>query len=128
MPVNATVLLIDAAQLERKINEWTLAHAGYEVISASSGEEGLRLVRDKTPDVIVLDPLLADVRGRSLLTELKRNSLTARIPVIILSPAGGAEVERLKREGAAEVLEKEKQLSDNGLLLDTVEGVLHPVL
>ena len=126
--MKARVLLIDEAQLERKINDWTLAHGGYDVVSAGSGEQALRLARDRTPDVVVVDPLLPDVQGRPILAELKDNCITGRIPIIVLARAGLWEAERLRQGGATEVLDKEKALSDGRLLLDTVEGVLHPVL
>jgi DNA-binding response OmpR family regulator len=126
--VKATVLLIDEAQLERKINEWTLTHAGYDVVSATSTEQAMRLVRDKTPDVIVVDALLPDIHGQSFLAELKRDSANSGIPVIILVGGPAVKAERFKREGAAEILEKEKALTDSSFLLDTVERLLHPVL
>jgi DNA-binding response OmpR family regulator len=126
--VKTTVLLIDEAQLERKINEWTLTHAGYEVVTARDGDQALRLAENKAPDVILLDALLPDIKGHLFLAELKRNSATAGVPVIILSSAPAENVERFKREGAAEILEKQKALADGKLLLDTVEEVLHPVL
>lgn len=126
--MKATVLLIDEAQLERKINDWALTHAGYEVLSARNGEQALRLAKNKAPDLILLDGLLPDIKGHSFLVELKRNPATAGIPVIILTGTPAVGSERLKREGAAEVLEKGKALTDSRFLLDTVEGVLHPVL
>lgn len=126
--MKATVLLIDEAQLERKINDWTLTHAGYEVFSAGNGEQALRLAKNKAPDLILLDDLLPDLKGHSFLVELHRNPVTAAIPVIILARTPAVNAERLKREGAAEILDKGKALTDGRFLLDTVEGVLHPVL
>ena len=126
--MKTTILLIDEAQLERKINEWTLTHAGYEVVSASNAEEALRLAEQKAPDVIVLDGLLPDIQGRAFLTELKRHSALAAVPVIVLAANPAVNVRRFKQEGAAEIVEKEKTLTDSGVLLHTVELVLHPVL
>jgi DNA-binding response OmpR family regulator len=123
--VKAIVLLIDEAQLERKIIEWALTRAGYEVFSARNGEQALRLAENKAPDVILLDSL---VPGYPFLAELKRSSATAGVPVIILAATPPRNAERLKREGAAAIVEKEKALTDSKFLLDTVEGLLHPVL
>lgn len=124
--MKARVLLIDEAQLERKINEWTLVHGGYDVVSAETGEQALRLAQGRTPDVIVVDPLLPDVQGRTILAELKDNHITGHVPIIVLARAGGCE--RLQQESGAEILDKEKALTDGSLLLDTVEELLHPVL
>ncbi|HVO59659.1 MAG TPA: response regulator [Terriglobales bacterium] len=125
--MKATVLLVDEAQLERKINEWALAHAGYDVLSAPNGLQALRLIQNRTPDVIVLDSLLPDLDECDILMELKQNLRTARIPVIILARTV-TDAERFKTAGIAEILEKEKVLTETRFLLDTVEGVLHPVL
>jgi CheY-like chemotaxis protein len=125
--VKATVLLIDEAQLERKINEWALAHAGYDVLSAATGVEALRLMENRLPDVIVLDSLLPDVGDCHMLAGLKQNPRTARIPVIVLSRTVTSAA-RFKAAGAAEILEKEKVLTETRFLLDTVEGLLHSVL
>lgn len=77
--MKARILLIDEAQLERKINECTLARGGYDVVSTESGEQALRLAQDRTPDVIVVDPLLPEIRGRSILAELKDHRVTGRV-------------------------------------------------
>jgi DNA-binding response OmpR family regulator len=126
--VKATVLLIDEAQLERKMNEWTLTHAGYEVLSASNGEQALRLAANRAPDVIVLDAMVPNIHDRPLLVELKHNSVTGEIPIIILATTPAPNTKRLKLQGASEIVEKERALRDNRFLLDTVEAVLHPVL
>lgn len=126
--MNATVLLIDEAQLECKINEWTLTHAGYNVVVATTADEGLRLAQDKPPDIIVLDSLAADAKGRQILSALKDNPLTTRIPVLVLFRKGQLATERFKSAGAAEIMDKEQAAEDGGLLLNTVEGLLHPVV
>jgi twitching motility two-component system response regulator PilH len=127
--MGSTILLIDEAQLERKINEWTLMRAGYDVITAKTGEQGLRLARERAPDVILLDPILPDMSGHELIHSLQSDSRTARIPLIIVSTNPQLRSTCFKQEGAAEYLQKEQVLADNGrLLLDTVESVLHPVV
>jgi len=126
--VKTTILLIDEAQLERKINEWTLIHAGYEVVTASNGKQGLLLAQDTAVDIILLDPVLPDISSQQLLLELKRNVRTARVPVIILAITARAYTDSFKRDGAAAILEKEKALTCHRLLMDTIEEVLPPVL
>ena len=126
--MKATVLLIDEAQLERKINEWALTHAGYEEFSAQGGEQALRLVRNRVPDVIVLDALVPDIHGRPFLVELKHHPGIDGIPVIILATTPASNADRLKLRGATEIVAKERVLSDSRYLLKTVEAVLHPVL
>jgi CheY-like chemotaxis protein len=53
-------------------NESALRKAGYNVLSAADGEQALQLAREKLPDLILLDMLLAKLGGPELLTALKR--------------------------------------------------------
>lgn len=63
----------------------SLIKEGYNVIDASTGEEGLSLARHHHPDLIILDVRLPDINGFEVLKELKQQPDTANIPVIIMS-------------------------------------------
>jgi len=78
--VKLTVLIIDDSRLQRSVHERALAKAGYAVIGANDGEQGLRLARENLPDSILLDMLLLKLSGPELLRALKRDPCTARIP------------------------------------------------
>jgi CheY-like chemotaxis protein len=58
---------------------------GYQVIAAPSGEDALRLVAERRPDVIALDIMLPRQDGWEILQALKANPATSAIPVIIAS-------------------------------------------
>jgi CheY-like chemotaxis protein len=62
-----------------------LAEAGYQVIGATSGEEGLRQARALRPFAITLDILMPHKDGWQLLHELKMDAATQNIPIIVLS-------------------------------------------
>ncbi len=100
------MLLIDDSKFLRRANELSLAKAGHQIVAASDGEEGLRLAREKKPDVIVLDMLLPKLGGAQLLQLLKSDALTAKIPVIVLSSLPQRNEEKLMAAGAAAYLEK----------------------
>jgi CheY-like chemotaxis protein len=100
------VLLIDDSKFLRRANELSLAKAGHQIVTASDGEEGLRLARETKPDVIVLDMLLPKLGGAQLLQLLKGDPLTAKIPVIVLSSLPQKNEQKLMAEGAAAYLEK----------------------
>jgi two-component system, cell cycle response regulator DivK len=100
------VLLIDDSKFLRRANELSLAKAGHQIVAASDGEEGLRLAREKKPDVIVLDMMLPKLSGADLLHLLKRDPLTAKIPVIVLSSLPQKNELKLMAAGAAAYLEK----------------------
>jgi two-component system cell cycle response regulator DivK len=108
----AVVLLIDDSKFLRRANELSLEKAGYEIITASDGEEGLRVARERKPDIIVLDMLLPKLGGAQLLPLLKQDARTAKIPVIVLSSLSQKNEAKLIANGAAAYLEK------SGLRLD----------
>ena len=80
-----TVLVIDDDPAARDMLGRMLQRDGYHVISASSGEEGLRLASEQRPDVITLDVLMAGLDGWGVLTRLRADPVTAVIPVVVLT-------------------------------------------
>ena len=62
-----------------------LNREGYEVISALDGEVGLRLAKEKQPDLILLDLILPKIDGFEVLKRLKQDSTTQEIPVVVLT-------------------------------------------
>jgi CheY-like chemotaxis protein len=101
-----TVLLIDDSKFLRRSNELAISKAGYNVLGAADGEEGLEVARNKLPDVIVLDMMLPKLTGPQLLQALKQDPRTSQIPVIVLSSLPQSNETKLKKEGAARYLEK----------------------
>lgn len=101
------VLIIeDELNLRRSI-EQVLSAEGYAVLSASDGEEGFRLASSEIPDMILLDLILPKKDGFSVLKELRENSATQKIPVIVLSNLGEVEdVGRVMELGANRYLVK----------------------
>jgi DNA-binding response OmpR family regulator len=86
MTAAARVLLVEDDRFLRRACEASLKQRGFEVITASDGEEGLRLATIQPhPDVILLDLLMPKVHGIEVLRGLKANPATAHIPVLILS-------------------------------------------
>lgn len=74
----------DEFSLQKTLGEF-LRKEGYEVISALDGESGLRMAKDKLPDLILLDLILPKKHGLEVLKELKEDKKTKEIPVIILT-------------------------------------------
>jgi two-component system, cell cycle response regulator len=79
------VLIIDDNRMSREILEITLKDALIDAVSASNGNEALEILENGAYDLIILDLILPGLDGYSLLTMLKANPKTMRIPVIILS-------------------------------------------
>jgi CheY-like chemotaxis protein len=120
------VLLIEDSKFQRLANERALVKAGYSVLHAADGEQGLRSACEKLPDLILLDMMLPKVSGLDVLRALKGDPLVKHIPVIVLSGLGQANEAKLLKEGAAAFFVKsEKSLENNSsILIQAVEAVL----
>ena len=79
------IVVADDDRMFRKAAETTLRRQGYVVATASDGEEALQLIRSERPDIIVLDLIMPKLQGFDVLQVLKQDSITAAIPVIVLS-------------------------------------------
>lgn len=80
--------LVELIDDEPEINEMlklSLIKEGYNVIDATSGEDGLEIAIRHRPDIIFLDVRLPDINGFEVLKKLKENPQTETIPVIIMS-------------------------------------------
>ena len=79
------IVVADDDRMFRKVAETTLRRQGYDVATASDGEEALQLIRSERPDMIILDLIMPKLLGFDVLTILKQDALTSAIPVIVLS-------------------------------------------
>ncbi len=80
-----TTLVVDDDPTVGDLLSRILNKEGFAVVDASSGQEGLRLARDMHPHAILLDVMLPDCNGWDVLAALKADTITAEIPVIILT-------------------------------------------
>ena len=120
------ILLVEDSKFQRVANGRALAMAGYSVIHAADGEEGLRAARESIPDLILLDMMLPKLSGLDVLRALKSDVLAKHIPVIVLSGLGQANEARLLKDGAAAFFMKSEKSLENGslALIQAVESVL----
>uniref|UniRef100_A0A7V3ZW62 Response regulator n=1 Tax=candidate division WOR-3 bacterium TaxID=2052148 RepID=A0A7V3ZW62_UNCW3 len=79
------ILIIEDEEAIRFILEKRLSDAGYFVISAEDGIEGLNKLRKENPDLIVLDLMLPGLDGYQICSLIKRDRRYAHIPVLILT-------------------------------------------
>jgi DNA-binding response OmpR family regulator len=80
------ILIIEDDIQLRKIYAIKLEEAGYEVASYATGAEGLEAIKEKLPDLIILDIMLpGGMNGFDVLEQLKNNPHLRTIPVIILT-------------------------------------------
>jgi two-component system KDP operon response regulator KdpE len=98
------VLVIEDDGQVRRFLRHSLPTAGFRVLEAASGAEGLRLAEQYTPDVVLLDLGLPDVDGREVTSALRRWSA---VPILILSARGQEQLKvELLEAGADDYLTK----------------------
>ncbi len=96
----------DEAALQKAVTS-ALVGEGYAVFSALNGDDGMRIAKQETPDLILLDIMLPQKNGFEVLEELKKDPATAKIQVIIMSNLEGTgEVDRALALGATTFLVK----------------------
>jgi two-component system phosphate regulon response regulator PhoB len=93
--IRPTVLLVEDEPAQRELLAYNLEAEGFDVIAADNGEDGLILVDENDPDLIVLDWMMPQLSGIEVCRRLKSNSKTRQIPVIMLS-ARAEEVDRVR--------------------------------
>lgn len=80
------ILVIDNEEYIQEITQISLETvAGWEVLTASSGSEGLVKAESEQPDAILLDIMMPGIDGLTTFKELQANSTTRHIPVILLT-------------------------------------------
>jgi signal transduction histidine kinase/ActR/RegA family two-component response regulator len=84
-PSITTILAIDDDPTVRDLIVRSISKEGFTVVTASGGEEGLRLARELHPQAITLDIMMPTMDGWTVLSALKTDPETADIPVIILT-------------------------------------------
>ena len=79
------ILVIDDSELIREVAKLALGQAGWDVLTASTGHEGIELAAVQTPDAILLDVVMDDLDGPATLDLLRAGETTREIPVLFLT-------------------------------------------
>lgn len=79
------VLVVDDDPDVRLFNITVVEENGYIPLEATNGEEGMRLIQNEKPDLVILDVLMPRESGIRLYRQIKTDSKFKKIPVIILS-------------------------------------------
>jgi len=95
------ILLIEDEEMLANMYETKFQNEGYNIKKALDGETGLKIALEDKPDLILLDVIMPKLDGFSVLKNLKGNSQTKNIPVILLSNLGQEEdIKKGKEMGA----------------------------
>jgi twitching motility two-component system response regulator PilH len=101
------ILIVDDSETERAYLHDILAKKGYEVILATSGEEGVEKSKSAKPDLIIMDVIMPGLNGFQATRTITRDDATKHIPIIICTTKG-QETDKVwgMRQGAVEYLVK----------------------
>ncbi|MDY6952235.1 MAG: response regulator [Thermodesulfobacteriota bacterium] len=82
------ILVVDDEEDIIELLRFNLSREGYQVSSATSGEDALTLVRSEIPNLLLLDLMLPGIDGLEVARRLKSNSSTMKIPIVMLTAKG----------------------------------------
>lgn len=121
--MNNSILIVEDSLSLRSSYETFFKRAGFQVYTAENGMQGLAAMRENQPQIVLLDLMMPDVHGLTVLKQAKAEPLLAGIPIIILT-ALVADLERDEclRAGAVSYIEKDSL--DLAQLLAEVQRIL----
>jgi PleD family two-component response regulator len=107
-----SVLIVD----DENMNMFALTHIlrrEYTVYAAKNGQSAIRIAKKQLPDVILLDILMPEMNGYEVLSQLKSDEETRKIPVIVVTGLINPEDEKKGLEmGAADYISKPFEAED----------------
>lgn len=117
-----TILIVDDDLGLLKILTIVFERAHYEVMTATSGEEAMKLVHSMRPDAVLMDDMMPGIPGTQVCKILKNDPETSRIPIVIYS-AGPDILNRayLDEIGADASLRKP---CDHRIIIETIDRTL----
>ncbi|RKZ17773.1 hypothetical protein DRQ53_02555 [bacterium] len=118
------ILVVDDESYIVDILDFTLAGEGWEVITASNGEDALRTLLKTNPDLVILDVMMPRIDGIEVCRAIKAREESADTPVILLS-AKDREKDRENGMEAGADLYLTKPFSP-GRLVEEIRNLMNP--
>lgn len=101
------ILLVEDEEIMIDLLQRKLTKEGYEISVARDGEEGLKIMREIKPDLILLDIIMPKMGGLEVMEEMNKDPKLNIIPIIVISNSGQpVELDRAKKLGAKDWLIK----------------------
>jgi len=101
------ILLVEDEEIMVNLLQRKLTQEGYEISVARDGEEGLKLMRQAVPDLVLLDIIMPKKGGFEVMEIMQKDKELRKTPVIIISNSGQpVELDRAKELGAKDWLIK----------------------
>lgn len=101
------ILIIEDEEIILNLLQRKLTAEGYEISIAKDGEEGLRIMREVKPDLILLDIIMPKKGGFEVMEEMGKDNELKKIPIIVISNSGQpVEIDKAQALGAKDWLIK----------------------
>ena len=84
----ANVLLVEDEKSITTLIKYNLEKEGFKVYCSETGEDALKIIKEKTPDLVILDWMLPDTSGIDVCRQIKIEKKLKNIPVLILTAKG----------------------------------------
>jgi two-component system cell cycle response regulator DivK len=81
----STVLIIEDNDKNMKLARDVLQAKGYQTLEAITGEDGVKLARERKPDLVLMDIQLPGINGIEAFRQIRADAKTSRIPVVALT-------------------------------------------
>ena len=115
------VLVVDDSPTERHVLVEMLTSAGYTVITAESGEEGIEKAKAELPDLVLMDVVMPGLNGYQATRTLTRDDATKHIPVIVFSSIVAEDIKRKAQSVGADAQISKPEIA---LLVETVTRLM----
>jgi len=117
------ILIVEDDDFFRELVRKKLLSEDFNVFEAVDGEKGIVAIREKKPDLVLLDLLLPSIDGFEVLSQVKSDAVISSIPIIILSNLGQQEdIERGLKLGANDYLIKSQ--FDIDQIIEKIRNIL----
>jgi DNA-binding response OmpR family regulator len=120
------ILVVDDQAANRDWLKNVLEPAGFKVILAKGGREGIELARSRQPDLVMLDLVMPDVDGFDVVAALGENAMTSAIPIMIVTAKQLTEADVAQLTGHVATIVERGSIGDVDLLAKLVGALNKP--
>lgn len=120
--ISVRVLVIDDSVTFREELRSALTAAGYEVVVATTGEEGLRAAAERTPSAIVVDGVLPGIDGTTVIRTVRLDTALRGVPCVLLTGSEGRGAELRALDAGADAFVRKEE--ETGVVLAKLAALL----
>jgi DNA-binding response OmpR family regulator len=100
------ILVVEDTQDTRELLHLYFRMAGFDVVLAADGSQGLYMIASEKPDVIITDVCMPDMDGIEMIKQLRSEPETASIPIMVFTARGSETTKRAIEAGATKAFYK----------------------